>query len=283
LTASRDCPSFAGALNIVGHADAGGRRITRTALGGAMVWPAQPLPSGRLTQEILLATGPAANMLLTASAGGASVFQGSVLDVAVDVEQRFEGQGSAIQLTGVGLPRLVGNAIATIPAGKTKGWISLFFPATLPPGPYTFAVQAEAAVPSPGNPKGGSAGKVGVTLISNPITVEVQPARIALEIDPRTPLKIGRGKIVHVHFAAERKHGFIGKIHTELRAPGGVVGLRGRGVTLVGQSDSGEIQVIATENAPLGRQPFLRLEAVGTVEDQPVYRASRFVELEITE
>jgi hypothetical protein len=54
-------------------------------------------------------------------------------------------------------------------------------------------------------------------------------------------------------------------------------------VTLVGRSDSGVLQIIATETAPLGRQPFLRVEAVGTVEDQPVYRASRFVELEITE
>jgi hypothetical protein len=54
-------------------------------------------------------------------------------------------------------------------------------------------------------------------------------------------------------------------------------------LVLVGQSESGTLQVIATEDAPLGRQQFLRLDAVGTVEDQPVYRASRFVELEITE
>ena len=56
-----------------------------------------------------------------------------------------------------------------------------------------------------------------------------------------------------------------------------------RGVTLVGQQDAGSLQVIATETAPLGRVHLLRLEAVGTVEDQPVYRAARFVELEITE
>lgn len=122
-----------------------------------------------------------------------------------------------------------------------------------------------------------------MTLVSNPITVNIRPARIVLEIDPQTPRKIARGKIIQLRYTAERKHGFIGKIHTELVAPGGVVGLRARGVTLVGQSDSGTLQVIATEDAPLGRQQFLRLDAVGTVEDQPVYRASRFVELEITE
>jgi hypothetical protein len=275
LSASRDCPSFAGGLNLVGHADLRGAEITRPARGGTMIWPGQTTPSGRLTQAIPLATAPEANVLLTASPGEAVIDQESVLDVAVDVE-RFEGSSAPVHLTGVGLPRLAGNALATIPAGKNKGWISFFFPASLPPGPYTFAVQGETVAI-------GSGSKVSVTLVSNPITVRVRPARIVLEVDPRTPRKISRGKIVQLRFSAERKHGFIGKIHTELVAPGGVIGLRGRGVTLVGQTDSGTIQVIATENAPLGRQPFLRLEAVGTVEDQPVYRASRLVELEITE
>ncbi|MCI0456891.1 MAG: hypothetical protein L0Z62_07930, partial [Gemmataceae bacterium] len=124
-------------------------------------------------------------------------------------------------------------------------------------------------------------GKGNVTLVSNPITIQVRPARILLEIDPRTPRQIARGKTIQLRFTAQRQHGFIGKIHTELVAPGGVRGLRARGVTLVGQTDAGVLQVIATENAALGRQPFLRLEAVGTVEDQPVYQASRWVELEI--
>jgi hypothetical protein len=275
LSAGRECPSFAGGLNLVGHTDLGGTKITRPARGGTMIWPGQTMPSGRLTQAIPLATAPEANMLLTASPGEAVVDQESVLDVAVDVEQRFEGPTAPIHLTGVGLPRLAGNALATIPAGKNKEWISFFFPASLPPGPYTFAVQGETVVPV-------GQGRGSVTLVSNPITVLVRPARIVLEIDPRTPRKIGRGKIIQLRFTAERKHGFIGKIHTELVAPGGVVGLRGRGVTLVGQTDSGTIQIIATVTAPLGRHHFLRLEAVGTVEDQPVYRASRFVELEIT-
>jgi hypothetical protein len=89
--------------------------------------------------------------------------------------------------------------------------------------------------------------------------------------------------VVQVAFFAERRHGFIGKTHVELVAPGGVAGLRGRGVTLVGQSDSGVIQIIANDDAPLGQQPFLRLEAVGTVEDRPIYRATRPLRLEIVE
>jgi hypothetical protein len=211
------------------------------------------------------------------------VYQDSVLDVAINVERRFEGHNAAINLTGVGFPGPVENKIATIPAGKDKGWISYHLPASLAPGPYTFAVQADTEVPAQAVSPGTGTGKLGVTVVSNPITIRVAPARIALEIDPRTPRKIARGKIIQLKFSAERRNGFIGKVHAELAAPGGVVGLRARGVTLVGQSDSGTLQVIATEDAPLGRQPFLRLDAVGTVEDQPLYHASRFLDLEITE
>ena len=68
--------------------------------------------------------------------------------MAVDLEQRFEGTDRPDPSDRrSGLPRSAGNAIATIPAGKTKGWISFAFPASLPPGPYTFAVQAETTVP----------------------------------------------------------------------------------------------------------------------------------------
>ena len=75
----------------------------------------------------------------------------------------------------------------------------------------------------------------------------------------------------------------IGKIHTELGAPGGVQGIRARGVTFVGQTDSGVLQVIANKDAPLGRQSFLRLDAIGTIEDQPIYYGSCFLDLEIVE
>ncbi len=263
LSASDSCPPFAGSLHLVGHAD--GR--VRPVRGGAMVWPQQTTPSGRLTQEIPLATGPPANASLTATPAHSVVYQESILEVAIDIETA--GPLGAMQLSALGQPRLVGKPLVVLASVK-KGWICFAFPATLPPGPYTFALQAEIA-------------PLNKTLVSNPITVEIRPARIALEIDPRTPTKIARGKIIQLRFSAERRHGFLGKIHTELTAPGGVAGLLSRGVTFVGQTETGALQVIATEDAPLGRQPFLRLEAVGTVEDQPLFRASRFVELEITE
>ena len=283
VSASRDCPAYAGSLNLVGHADLGGVQLSKRAVGGSLVWPSQSIPFARLTQDVPLATATDASVLLTASVHDRTIFQESVVDIGFEVEPRLEGSLGSIHVSGVGLPRGVGNALVTVPAGKTKGNISFFLPDSLAPGSYTFAVQAEVeALPSK-NAKGGGGGKAALKLVSNPITIDVRPARISLEIGAQMPRTIGRGKIIQLPFAAARKNGFIGKIHVELIAPGGVTGLRARGVTLVGQTESGSLQVIATEDAPLGRQIFLRLEAVGTVEDQPVYHASRFVELEITE
>jgi hypothetical protein len=275
VTASRDAAPFVGTLNLVGRAEVGGVELTRPVRGGTLVRPGQPNGWGRLTDEISLALAPESSLLITATPGEASLFQDSILDVAVTVERRFGADGP-IQLSGVGLPQGMESPVATIPAGQTQGWLSFAVPAELPAGPYTFAVQAEAEIPF-------NNGKLAVTTFSNPITIQIAPARIHVTIDPRTPRKIARGQVIHIRYKAERRHGFIGKVHTELAAPGGVVGIRGRGVTSTGQTEAGEIQVIATENAVPGQLVFLRLEAVGTVEDQPLYRGSRFVSLEITE
>jgi hypothetical protein len=123
-----------------------------------------------------------------------------------------------------------------------------------------------------------------VTLFSNVVSFDVHPAAFQIDIDPYAPRRIKRGEVVTVNYTARRINGFINKIHTELAMPGKVtrvVGLRGRGVTFVGQTDSGTIQIIANEDAPLGQQPFLRLYAVGVLEDEPVFHGSCFLNLEV--
>ncbi len=282
VSATRGDATFAGALKIIGHAEPAGEVIERRAHGGAMIWPGRPLPSGRVTHEVALATGGETPFLLTATPKVTSLDQHSVLDVQIALESTSGAVTSPVRLSGVGLPRGTSMEGISLDPGIPQGWISVFWPDSLPPGPYTFAIQAEFEATVGTDPKAKPA-KTSLIVVSNPITIEVKPARIILELDSASPTKIARGKIIQLRFTAERVNGFIGKVHTELVAPGGVAGLRARGVTLVGQGHSGSLQVIATENAPLGRHSLLRLEAVGTVEDEPVYRASRPVELEIVE
>jgi len=287
-TSAADAAPFFGAATVVGHADEGGVAFTRRAYGGTMIWPGRPTPSGRVAHEVPLATSGAAmndsaTLRLTASPATAVLDQHGVLDVEVVLESPTGDAvfpATPVRLAAIGLPRDVAAEPVGLPAGASRGRISFFWPTSLPAGSYTFAVRADSEPAA--DPKVKPAGPP-IAVVSNPITVELKPARILLDLDPATPTKIARGTILQLRFTARRVNGFLGKVHTELTAPGGVVGLRARGVTFTGQTDSGSLQVIATDNAPLGRHALLRLEAVGTVEDQPLYRAGRPVELEIVE
>jgi hypothetical protein len=205
---------------------------------------------------------------------------GSVLDVAVSLEQRQSNHRPAVKLTGVGLPPLIAQQTAVIPAGSRSGTISFWLPPTVPIGEYSLAVAAETAVPAP---DGKSAP---VTVVSNPMTFRVEPSGFEVAVDPFTPRRVKRGETFQVSYAAVRTNGFIGKIHTELAATGvvtNVPGLRGRGVTFVGQTEQGSIQVVVNDDAPVGPVPFLRLFGVGVVEDQPTYFGAALLPLEITE
>lgn len=273
VAADRNASEYVGPLILSAQATMQGREIKRQVQGGTMVRPGTPTGWGRLTDDTPLAVTAESPWSIRATLADPRVFQDSIIDILIDVDQ---SPGAPMQITAVGLPRAVETPVETIASGSRGGWLSLAIPDSVPPGPYTFAIRAESETQIGGQ-------KVAVTTFSEPITVQVEPARIHVTIDPRTPRKIARGQIIKVQYRAERTHGFIGKIHTELAAPAGVTGIRGRGVTFTGQTETGEIQIIATENAELGRLVFLRLEAIGTVEDQPLYRGGRFLELEITE
>ena len=151
---------------------------------------------------------------------------------------------------------------------------------TLPVGRFSLVVRAETTVPTPDK-------KTETVMVSsNPIIFDVQPAAILVEVDPFAVTRAKRGETIQVAYSAKRLNGFIGKMHTELAAPGRVtdiVGLRGRGETFTGQTDKGTLQIVINDDAPLGRQSFLRLFTVGVVEDEPTYFGSSFFPLEIVE
>ncbi|MFP6766372.1 MAG: hypothetical protein VB858_22270, partial [Planctomycetaceae bacterium] len=121
-----------------------------------------------------------------------------------------------------------------------------------------------------------------VTVFSNPVTFDVSSPAFVVQVNPDNPVQVRRGEIVQIKYSARRLNGFISKIHTELFTTSDKVdGLRGRGVTFVGQTDSGVIQIIANGNARLGSRPALRLYAVGVLEDEAVYHGSCFLNLEV--
>jgi len=291
ITADAKAANLVSTLNVEGHAESVGRR---TARGGTTVRGGTANGWGRLTATIPLALRGESSLRIVADGhetrphhlyGDMNVRHspGGMFDVAVHLERRDTGHNPPVELIGVGVPASIKNQTATIPAGSNKGYLSFYLPPTLPVGRYTWAVKAVTTVPGATNKETGQTEANQVTVFSNPVTVDVRPAAFVVDVDPYAPKTIRRGEIVKVNYVARRINGFISKIHTELMAPDEVVGIRGRGVTFVGQTDSGTIQIVANDNAPLGQQPFLRLYAVGVVEDQPVYHGSCFLDLEIVE
>ena len=289
ISADHNASDLIGTLHLEGHAES---TNSHKVSGSTIVRKGVPNGMARITSVIPMAVRGNAEIRITADGhetrkhnlyGELTVRHspGSILDVAVHVEREIADFAAPVELIGVGVPSGIKNQIATIPAGKNKGYISFYLPPSLPVGTYTLAIQANTTVPVPS--KGDVQKTKPITLFSNAVTFEVKPAAFVVEIDPYAPKTIKRGEITQVKYTVKRVNGFISKIHTEMTAPDEVIGLRARGSSSVGQSESGTLQIIANDDAPLGRQPFIRFYAVGVIEDEAVYHGSYFLNLEIVE
>jgi hypothetical protein len=267
---------------------------TRRVLSSSVVRTGRPNGWSRLTSVLPVQVSGQSQVKITANAHEIRKHDlygdlkprhapGSIVDVAVQVDRRDAEYQAAVDLIGIGVPLPIKNRIGSVQPGQQVAHLSFYLPQTMSPGRYTFAIQGKTTVPTGPKGKDGKWKTRAVTIVTNPITIHVQPATFVVEIDPYSPKRIHRGEVVQVKYTAKRTNGFIGKIHTELYAAGGVIGLRGRGNTFVGQTESGTIQIIANEDAPLGQQPSLRLFGVGVVEDEAVYYGSCFLPLEIIE
>lgn len=292
ISATDDAQPLVGELKFSAHST---QLEANAARGGVAIRSGRPSGSGRLTDSIPVAIAGETSVRITANGHEPKHHQlfgdlqvrhspGSILDVAIQIERQNTEHQAPVTLIGVGVPDLIPNQTAEIPAGQNKGHLSFYLPPTLPPGKYTIAVQGQTTVPvGPPNAQGERKTEA-VTVFSDPVTFEVHPAAFVVSVDPYNPRQIRRGEIIQVKYSARRINGFISKIHTELYTTSEIIdGLRGRGVTFVGQTDTGTIQIIANDNAPLGRQPALRLYAVGVVEDQAIYQGSCFLDLEVIE
>lgn len=286
---------FAASQGSVPSADA--HSTSATALShhrvqfGTLVRSGLPTQWGRLASKMPFGVAGKAPFRITANAHEALEhqlygtlparhFPGGVVDVMVEFDRLDPDHQAPVKLIGAGLPESIENQTAIIPAGQRKGALSFYLPPSLPVGKYSFVVRAETtAFNSEKKP-------ISVTVPSNPITVEVETAKFLVEVEPFAVTRARRGEVIQIGYSARRLNGFIGKMHTELAAPGqitDVVGIRGRGETFVGQSETGSLQITINDDAPLGIRPFLRLFTVGVVEDQPVAYGSRLLSLEILE
>jgi hypothetical protein len=289
VSCERETAPLVTELRLFGEAEGLGSRPARAAV---LVRNGSQIPAARLVSSLPLAVSGDAPLEIIADAHEPLKHQlygtlparhspGGMVDVAVRIVRKDTAHQAATRLTVEGLPESIGTASATIPGDSSAGYVSFPLPLTLPVGSYSFVVRAETTVPT-ADPKKPTA----VVAYSEPMTIDVQPAVFAVEVDPFAVTRAKRGETIQISYKVRRRNGFIGKTHTELAMPGlitDVVGLRGRGETFVGQTEQGSLQIVVNDDAPLGRVPFLRLFTVGTVEDEPIFQGAGLLNLEIVE
>lgn len=206
---------------------------------------------------------------------------GCAVDVTLQLLPRESAVTASSKWIAVGLPPSIQNQTLLLNQDAKQGVLSFYLPPHLPLGKYTFALRGEMAIQHVNKQKPET-----IIVYSNPLTIDVQPAAFLVEVDPFAVRSAKRGETIQIAYTSQRRNGFIGKMHTEIAMPGritDVVGLRGRGETFVGQTEKGSLQITVNDDAPLGRQPFLRLLTIGVVEDVPIYQGSCFFSLEIVE
>ncbi len=283
ITADDGVVDSTGAITLRAAGGTTGMNSARAVRGGTIVRAGLPNGNSRITDDIPWSVAGDSPVRLLAQADRPRYSQGSVVEVKLLVDRGEDQSKHAVQLRGVGLPPIVENRVGEIPATMGSGFLSFYLPPTMPVGKYTIAVVGSTNVFLPETVGAEGVKEVGVEVVSNTITFEVYPAPYIVRVNLDAPIKIKRGEVIQLQYTAVRKNGFIGKIHTDIAAPGGVRGIRARGVTFVGQTESGVLQVIANDDAPLGQQRGLRIEGLGTIEDEPVHLGGCFLCLEIVE
>ena len=291
ISADPACEKLTGHMNLEATGDAEHNTLRHDVQYGTIVRAGTPNGWGRLVSVLSFAVAGSAPLRISANAHEplqhqlygtltAKHFQGSTVDVAVEIERRDASHQAEVKVMAEGLPDQIKNQIAIIPAGQTKGYVTFELPLTLPTGHYSFAIRAETTVLT-------ADGKTQTVVVhSSPVVIDVQPAAFDVDVDPFAVTKARRGETIQVAYSSRRRNGFIGKMHTEIAAPGVVTdvpGLLGRGETFTGQTETGSIQIVVNKDAPLGPQRFLRLFTVGVVEDEPMYFGSHLLSLEIVE
>jgi len=152
LNAAANAAVATAAIQVVGKSKVGGAELTRQARYGAAKRPtaARTNPNqniaavdGRLTQNLTVSVSAGEKALVALQAGDGKIWETSragKLQIPVKRSGDFKGQ---INFIGRGLPG-VNFPVANVPANKADGQVAVNLTRTIPPGTYTFYLDAIA-------------------------------------------------------------------------------------------------------------------------------------------
>ena len=144
----------------------------------------------------------------------------------------------------------------------------LFLPKTVPPGVYTFVLRGTAPYPFNKDPNAKERPNVALTSPSNPITVTVRPAPVALALDAKGGA-LKQGEALEVGVTVNRLNGFAGEITLTLAAPASAK-LSAATVVVPADAKAAKFAIQAAADAPPGPAAGLAVRAAGKVGEEAV-------------
>jgi hypothetical protein len=260
------------ALHYVAGATPLGLDIAHEALGAGMIWPpanpqAPTVAPARVTRGFVVAVVEPAPLVLNATPASHVVAQGHLLDLALKVERR-SGFTEAVAVAPSDVPANLGAATATIAKTADRGNLSLFVPANLAPGEYTFFLQGTGPYPFSKDPKAKTKPNVNLAVPSNAITLTVRPAPLGLSATARGG-SVKQGASVAVEVTVSRRNGFADGLTLGLAAPEGLK-LSAAPVTLGATETKATLVVRAAADSPTGAAAAVAVRAVATVRGEAI-------------
>jgi hypothetical protein len=195
FTAVPDAKQGVGSIVLVGRSQASDRKevldyaagtsrvfpeVEHVALGGTLVWPPTPNPTGgppyinaRAARGLACAVIEGAPFLLTVRPDSWAVAAGAPVELTVEVVRR-PGFTEAVQLSVTDLPPNMGGANATIAKEATSAVLKMTVPGNVPPGNYSFLVRGSGPFPFNKDPNAKDKPNVNVLEPSNPVSLTVR-------------------------------------------------------------------------------------------------------------
>lgn len=288
FTAAEGARDWVGTAALVGRGRLGDRKddlrytrgasslgpdVEHEALDGGILWPpgnpqAPAFAAARLTRGFVLSVlAEAAPFELTASPAQWVVAQGHQLPIELNLIRRA-GFVESVALTQTELPPNLPAVAATIAKEAKSATVNLFVPKTVPPGNYTFVMRGTGAFPFSKDPNAKQKPNVNLIEPSNPITLTVRPAPVALTVNNQGgALKAGAQLEVNVTVA--RQNGFAGDVQLSLSGPAALK-LNAEPVTVPASQTAGKLVVRAAADSPPGAAAAVAVRAAGAVNGETI-------------
>jgi hypothetical protein len=285
--AAEDAATAVGVVGLVGHTRFGDRKeelgsvagaatagedMVRHAQAGGMTWPpstttATIVPARLFRDFVAAVRAEPAPLTLTARPENLVVAQGHRLDLELTVARRA-GFVEAVAVTAPELPPGITAAAVTIAKEAKSGILPLFVPKNVPPGTYSFVVRGSGPYPFSKDLKAKEKPTVTLTEPSNPITLTVKPAPVALAVDNRGGT-LKQGQKLRIGVTVTRQNGFVGPLTLTLSAPASFK-ISAAPASLASNEARADLVIEAARDSPVGAAAGVVVRAVAEVRGEKV-------------